>query len=61
MNARIMLSIGAAVFAVGGTAVTGVVTQGYAFATSAPNAKKAASEADAELIGWIRAAYDAAG
>lgn len=47
MNARIMLSIGAAVFAVGGTAVTGVVTQGYAFATSAPNAKKAASEADA--------------
>jgi len=47
MNARIMLSIGAAVFAVGGTAVTGVVTQGYAFATAAPNAKKAASEADA--------------
>ncbi|WP_262408421.1 tetratricopeptide repeat protein [Sphingomonas sp. JC676] len=47
MNARIMLSIGAAVFAVGGTAVTGIVTQGHAFATSAPNAKKAASEADA--------------
>lgn len=47
MNARIMLSIGAAVFAIGGTAVTGVVTQGYAFATAAPNAKKAASEADA--------------
>jgi Flp pilus assembly protein TadD len=47
MNARIMLSIGAAVFAVGGTAVTGIVTQGYAFATAAPNAKKAASEAAA--------------
>lgn len=47
MNARIMLSIGAAVFAVGGTAVTGVFTQGHAFASSAPNAKKAASEAAA--------------
>ncbi len=47
MNARLMLSIGAAVFAVGGTAVTGMVTQGYAFAATAPNAKKAAAEADA--------------
>lgn len=47
MNARLMLSIGAAVFAIGGTAVTGLVTQGHAFATSAPNAKKAASEAAA--------------
>jgi len=47
MNARLMLSLGAAVFAIGGTAVAGLVTQGYAFATAAPNAKKAASEADA--------------
>lgn len=47
MNRRMMFSVGAAVLALGGTAATGVVLQGHAFATTAPNAKKAAAEAKA--------------
>jgi Flp pilus assembly protein TadD len=47
MKRRLMLSIGAAVFAVGGTAVSGMLSQGHAFAAGATNAKKAAAEAKA--------------
>jgi Flp pilus assembly protein TadD len=47
MKPRKLLSIGAALLALGGTAATGVVVRSAAFATVAPNAKKAASEARA--------------
>ncbi|GAA0732488.1 SPOR domain-containing protein [Sphingomonas sp. ABOLD] len=42
-----LLSIGAALLMLGGTAATGVMVHGAAFATVAPNAKKAAREARA--------------
>nr|WP_315383145.1 SPOR domain-containing protein [uncultured Sphingomonas sp.] len=47
MKSRKLLSIGAALLALGGTAATGVLTHGAAFASVAPNAKKAAREAKA--------------
>ncbi|SFI98585.1 Flp pilus assembly protein TadD, contains TPR repeats [Sphingomonas sp. NFR04] len=47
MKSRKLLSIGAALLALGGTAATGVLMHGAAFASVAPNAKKAAREAKA--------------
>ncbi|WP_245824721.1 SPOR domain-containing protein [Sphingomonas azotifigens] len=47
MKRRHLFSIGAALLALGGTAATSVVVRGSAFATVAPNAKKAAHEARA--------------
>ncbi|WP_051121242.1 tetratricopeptide repeat protein [Sphingomonas elodea] len=47
MPPRTLLSIGAALLALGGTAATGVVVRSAAFATVAPNAKKAEHEARA--------------
>lgn len=47
MTSRAKLTIGAALLALCGTAVTGVVVHGAAFASVAPNAKKAAHAARA--------------
>lgn len=47
MKSRKLLSIGAALLALGGTAATGVLVHGAASATVAQNAKKAAREARA--------------
>lgn len=47
MKRRHLFSIGAALLALGGTAATSVAVRGSAFATVAPNARKAAHEARA--------------
>ncbi|OAN67167.1 SPOR domain-containing protein [Sphingomonas sp. TDK1] len=47
MKPRKLLSIGAAMLALGGTAAMGVIVRSTALATAAPNAKKAAQEARA--------------
>lgn len=45
MKSRKLLSMGVALLMLGGTAATGIAVHGAAFASAAPNAKKAAKEA----------------